>query len=226
VVVTSRVASLALPRHRVTTRFARSSFLYGWGRRPMAAAASRKDYRRHLAQRARGANVNVPTDVDRTLLISAEGYEQRCRELDVLRKDARRELSERLREARQDGDLADNLALQDLLEEQALLERRIALLDAQLAAAEIVGPAADGRAGIGTVVRIRDGDGATLEFELVGPLESDVSNGRVSIGTPVGQALVGQRAGARVEARTPRGPHALEVVSVRVRGVAEEVAHR
>lgn len=170
--------------------------------------------------------MSVPTDVDRTLLISAEGYEQRCRELDVLRKDARRELSERLREARQDGDLADNPALQDLLEEQALLERRIVLLDAQLAAAEIVAPAADGRAGIGTVVRIRDGDGATLEFELVGPLESDVSNGRVSIGTPVGQALVGHRAGARVEARTPRGPLALEVVSVRVRGVAEEVAHR
>lgn len=169
----------------------------------------------------------MPTDVDETLLISAEGYDVRCRELDALRNEARRELSERLREARQDGDLADNPALQDLLEEQALLERRIALLEAQLAAAEIVAPVADGSVGIGSVVRIRDGDGATLEFELVGPLESDVSNGRVSIGTPVGQALVGQRAGARVEARTPRGPLALEVVSVRARGVgAEEVARR
>jgi transcription elongation factor GreA len=127
-----------------------------------------------------------------------------------------------LREARQDGDLADNPVLQDLLEEQALLERRIAFLEAQLAAAEIVAPVADGSVGIGSVVLIRDGDGATFELELVGPLESDVSRGRVSIATPVGQALVGQRAGARVEAQTPRRPRALEIVLVATRREASE----
>jgi transcription elongation factor GreA len=157
--------------------------------------------------------VSVLTDVDETPLISAEGYEQLVREL-ALRNEARRELGEQLREARQDGDLADNPALQALLEEQALLERRIAVLEAQLAAAEIVAPVADGSVGIGSVVRIRDGDGATFELELVGPLESDVSEGRVSIATPVGQALRGQRAGARVEAQTPRGPRPLEIVWV------------
>lgn len=171
--------------------------------------------------------MSVPADVDETLLISAEGYEQRCRELDALRNESRRELSERVREARHDGDLADNPALQHVLEEQALLERRIALLEAQLATAEIVEPAADGSAGIGSVVRVREADGETFEFELVGPLESDVSNGRVSIATPVGQALVGHRAGARVEAKGPRGPITLEVLSVRARGAAaEEVVRR
>ena len=170
--------------------------------------------------------MSVGTDVDETLSITAEGYEQRCRELDALRIEARRELSERVREARQDGDLAGNPALQDVLEEQALLERRIALLEAQLAAVEIVEPAADGSAGIGSVVRVREADGETFELELVGPLESDVSTGRVSIGTPVGQALVGRRAGARVEARTPQGPLGLEVVSVRARGAGAEGAVR
>jgi transcription elongation factor GreA len=164
------------------------------------------------------------TNADETLLISADGYEQRCRELDALRSAARREFGERLREARQDGDLADNPALQDLLEEQAQLERRIALLEEQLAVAEIVVPAADGQAGIGSVVRIRDGEGATFEYELVGPLESDIGNGRVSIGAPVGQALVGRRPGARVEVTTPRGSLTLEVVSVRPRAVAAEQA--
>lgn len=166
--------------------------------------------------------MSVLTDVDEAPLISAEGYEQLCRELDSLRNEARRELGEQLREARQDGDLADNPALQRLLEEQALLERRIAVLEEQLAAAEIVAPVADGSVEIGSVVRIRDGDGATFELELVGPLESDVSKRRVSIGTPVGQALVGQRAGARVEAQTPRGPLALEIVSVGRRHGDEE----
>jgi transcription elongation factor GreA len=168
--------------------------------------------------------VSVP-NAEETLPISADGYEQRCRELDVLRNEARRELGERLREAREDGDLADNLALQDLLEEQGQLERRIARLEAQLALVEIVAPAADGRAGIGSVVRVREGADATFEYELVGSLESDVGNGRVSIDAPVGQALVGQRAGARVEVATPRGPVALDVVSVRPRrAVAKEAA--
>jgi len=164
------------------------------------------------------------TNADETLLISADGYEQRCRDLDALRSEARRELGERLREARQDGDLADNPALQDLLEEQAQLERRIVLLEEQLAVAEIVAPAADGQAGIGSVVRVRDGEGATFEYELVGSLESDIGNGRVSISAPVGQAVIGRRAGARVEVRTPRGPLTLELVSVRPRGVADQQA--
>ena len=162
--------------------------------------------------------MSVLTDSDETPLISAEGYEQLCRELDSLCNETRRELGRQVREARRDGDLADNPALQALLEEQALLEQRIVLLETQLAAAEIVAPVADGSVGIGTVVRVRDGDGATFQLELVGPLESDVSNGRVSIAAPVGQALVGQRAGARVEAQTPGGPLALEILRVRPSG--------
>jgi transcription elongation GreA/GreB family factor len=80
------------------------------------------------------SNVSTPTN-EPILPISAEGYEQRSRRLDVLRGEARHELPEQLREARQDGGLADNPTLQDLLEEQAQLERRIAVLEAQLAAA-------------------------------------------------------------------------------------------
>jgi transcription elongation factor GreA len=160
----------------------------------------------------------VSTNVDETLLISADGYEQRCRELDKLRNEARPELEERLREARRDGDLDVNPALQDLFEEQVRLERRIALLKAQLAVAKIVSPAADGRAGIGSSVRVRDNDGSTFEYELVGPLESDIDNGRVSVGAPVGLALVGKRAGTRVEVATPGGPLTLTVVSVRPQG--------
>ena len=184
----------------------------------MAVSASRMDDWRHLSSEREEPNVSMLTNAVETLPISAEGHEQRCHELDALRNDARRELSERLRDARQDGDLSDNPALQDLLDEQGQLERRIALLQAQLAAAEIVTPAADGRIGIGSVVRVRDDNGERFEFELVGPLESDVASGRVSIGAPVGEALLGRRAGMRVEAATPRGQITLDVVSVRPRG--------
>ena len=164
------------------------------------------------------------TDTDETLLISAEGYAQRCRELDELRTEARNALAERLREARQDGDLDDNPALYDLFEEQAQLERRIALLETQLAVAEIVVPADDGQAGIGSIVCVRDDTGTTSEYELVGPLESDLVNARVSIEAPVGRALVGNRAGARVEVAAPRGALALELVSVRGRDAVARLA--
>jgi transcription elongation factor GreA len=146
--------------------------------------------------------------------MSAEGYARRCRELEVLRTDGRRELSKRVGEARRDGDIADNPVLQDLLEEHFQLERRIALLEAWLGAAEVVEPVADGRAEMGSVVCVRDGRGETYEYELVGPLEFDPGNGRISIAAPVGQALMGQRAGESVEVDTPRGRLVFEVVSV------------
>jgi len=160
--------------------------------------------------------VSVSRNSDGTVPISAGGYEQRCRELDALRGEGRRALGERLRAAREeDGDLADNAALHDLLDEQAHLERRIARLEAQLSVAEIVAPAANGSAAIGSRVRVRDDAGVIHEYELAGPLESDASEGRISIAAPVGEALVGRRAGALVEVETPRGPLALTVVSVR-----------
>jgi transcription elongation factor GreA len=166
----------------------------------------------------------VSVEAKATVLISAEGYERLCRDLELLRTDARRALAEGMRDARQDGDLADNPALHDLLEEQQQLERRIVALEAQLAAAEIAIPADDGRADVGSVVRVRDADGATSEYELVGPLESDAGNNRVSVAAPVGQALLHQRAGTRVEVQAPRGRHALDVISVRPPAIRREAA--
>ena len=158
----------------------------------------------------------LPMTADTTVLISAAGYERLCSELDTLRTEARQTLTERLREAREDGDLEDNPVLGDLLEEQAQLERRIALLEARVRAAEIVEPDADGRAGIGTLVRIRDlAAGSEHEYELVGSLESDVGSGRVSVEAPVGRALAGRLPGDRLEVEVPRGMLELEVLAVR-----------
>ena len=156
---------------------------------------------------------------DRALLVTADGYELLRSEVERLRTNGRADMSERLREAREDGHLANNPALYDLLEEQVQLERRIAILEGQLAAAEIVVPAADGAARIGSVVRVRDRKtGDLAEYELVGPIESDIANGRVSVDAPVGRALVRRSAGAVVDVQTPSGRLGLKVLSVRTRG--------
>lgn len=159
----------------------------------------------------------TPTEIaDDGLLITADGYEQLRAELDSLRDDGRRGLAERLRDARLDGDVADNPALLDVLEEHAQLERRIAVLEDQLAHVRVVAPTRDGVAGLGTRVRVRDvATDEIAEYELVGAVEADVGNGRVSVAAPVGKALAGRRKGDVVEVETPRGSLALEVLRVR-----------
>jgi transcription elongation factor GreA len=159
--------------------------------------------------------VNAPAAaIGVDVLVTAAGYELLRAELDHLRTARRAEIAEHLREARDDSD-PDNPALYELLEGQTQLEERIAVLTAQVAAARVVEPATDGSAGIGSLVRVCHGDsGEVAEYELVGPIESGVGNGRVSVAAPVGRALVGARRGDTVAVETPRGPLELEVLSV------------
>jgi transcription elongation factor GreA len=148
------------------------------------------------------------------VLITADGYTRLRAELEMLRTVRRAALTEQLRETREDGD-PDNPLLFDLLEEQAQLEGRISLLEARVAAAQVVRHAADGSAGIGSCVRVRHCDsGDVADYDLVGPIESDVGNGRVSVGAPVGRALLGRVGGDTVVVDTPCGPKQLEVLAV------------
>lgn len=152
--------------------------------------------------------MTTPAKTDESL-ITAEGYELISAELERLRSDRRRELSERLQQVRQDGHLSDP-ALTDAFEEQAQLEARIATLERQLATARVAPPTCDGRAGVGSSGRVRHLDTDQV-VELVGAIDPCIGDGRVSVVAPVGQALVGRRAGALVAASAPRGVLALEI---------------
>lgn len=150
------------------------------------------------------------------LLVTPRGHERLRAELAALCTDGRRQLAGQLQEARSGNDLADTTVLHGLLEEQVQLEQRIATLEAQIAVARVVEPPTDGTAGIGSVVRVRDGaTGEIAEYELVGSIEADLGADRVSAEAPVGRALVGRRRGDAVEVSTPRGPRSLEVLDVR-----------
>jgi transcription elongation factor GreA len=151
---------------------------------------------------------------DDEVLVTADGHAQLCAELEALRTVRRNELAAQFADARADGD-PDNPMLFELLEEQAQLERRIGLLEALVAAARIVRPTRNGIAAIGSCVRVRHREtDEVVEYDLVGPIESDVGSGRVSVGAPVGRALLGRRRGDTVVVQTPRGELELEVVSV------------
>jgi transcription elongation factor GreA len=159
-------------------------------------------------------HLDVTAGTTQEIVVTAEGYEQLRTELQELRTAGRADMTQSLREARQDG--PDNPLLYELLEAQAQLEQRIALLETQLASARVVRPNADGSAGVGSLVQVRYADSDEVaEYQLVGPIEPDVGSARVSVGAPVGRALLGARRGETVSVETPRGTVRLVIVSIR-----------
>jgi transcription elongation factor GreA len=153
--------------------------------------------------------------------LTREGYERLHDELASLTTITRMEMSKRLRDAReQGGELTDNPELIDALEDQEMLERRIATLKASLAAARVVdNPPRDGTIGIGTRVRLRDDDsGRPAEYDVVGSAEADPVRGRLSAESPVGRALLGRRSGDIFEVETPLGRRRFRILSTRPDG--------
>jgi transcription elongation factor GreA len=98
----------------------------------------------------------------------------------------------------------------------SLLERRIAVLEERLRAARLVeAQPGNGRVDVGERVRLRDLDsGEPIELELVGPLEADPSEGRISVVSPLGKAVVGLRRGQIAGVETPLGHRRVQVVAV------------
>ena len=150
-------------------------------------------------------------------VITRAGLARLSEELERLRTAGRRRIAERLeRAAASEGNRSESADYLDAREEQALLERRIALLEERLGAARLVEPQpGNGRVDIGERVRLRDLDsGERLELELVGPHEADPSADRISVLSPLGKAVVGLRRGEIAGVEAPLGRRRLEVVAV------------
>lgn len=140
-------------------------------------------------------------------------------ELDYLKSTKRRELTEALRKARGYGDLSENFEYHAARREQAILNGRIADLEKTIERAVVVPDAPSGSAetvGLGATVEVRDLDtNDQWEFTLVDPVQADPINDRISVNSPVAQALLGKAVGATVEAQIPAGVARYEIVSIR-----------
>jgi len=150
-------------------------------------------------------------------LITKDGFARLNDELEQLKSDGRRLVAERLRQAASnEANLAENTEYLHAREEQAQLERRISVLEHRLRSSRVVEPClGNGRVDLGERVRVRDlSSGRPLEVELVGPLEADLAAGRVSVASPLGQALVGLRDGEVADVDAPRGRLRYEVLAV------------
>lgn len=139
--------------------------------------------------------------------LTREGYEKLVQELEYLRTTKRRQLSRAVGEARAHGDISENAEYDAAKDAQALNEKRICELEEKLSCAQILSTdIAKDEVLIGATVRLEDMDSAEqLEYTLVSELEADYAQGKISVTSPVGKALIGHKQGEIVEIRVPSG---------------------
>jgi transcription elongation factor GreA len=148
--------------------------------------------------------------------ISAEGRAKAEEELRELTQVRRPEIVKAIKTAREFGDLKENAEYHAAREAQAMNESRIRVLEHHLASAEVAESTGGERAEVGSRVRFRDAATAKVtDATLVHPLEASIPEGKLSVESPIGRALLGATAGAEVTFTTPRGDaRALEVLEV------------
>lgn len=142
---------------------------------------------------------------DKDYILTEEGKQKLEEELRFLETERRAEVGERIRVAREFGDISENSEYDDAKNEQALVESRIAEINRILGDATVVTTSKRStRVGIGSTVTVTM-DGKERVFYIVGAAESDVRNGKISNESPVGAALLGHKKGDTVEANGPTG---------------------
>ncbi|MBW2109415.1 MAG: transcription elongation factor GreA [Deltaproteobacteria bacterium] len=146
-----------------------------------------------------------------------EGYEALREELRHLKSVERPRVVKAIAEARAHGDLSENAEYEAAKDRQAFVEGRISELEYKIACADVIDTRAvsTDSAVFGCTVVLENLDTEEeVTYQLVGPEESDVAQGRISVSSPLGRAIVGKRVGDQVTFQAPRGKREYEVVDI------------
>ena len=151
--------------------------------------------------------------------VSREGYEKLREEIRQLEEVEMPRVAERIKIAREEGDLSENAEYHGQKEAQGLLQMKINQLKGKLASCYIVDKSAmpKGVVNFGALVTVKDlSDGTEEQYELVGPGEEDYSSEPMKILTssPIAQGLIGKKVGEKAEVDTPNGKLQMEVVAI------------
>lgn len=150
-------------------------------------------------------------------IMTSEGLKQLQNELEDLKVNRRKENAQKIKEAREQGDLSENAEYEAAREEQREIEARIAELDELIKNVEIV--EVDemdlNKVHIGSKVTVFDVEfDEEVEYYIVGTAEADIINNRLSNESPVGAALMGHVAGDTVQVQTPSGTATYKVIAI------------
>ncbi len=145
----------------------------------------------------------------RDVILTPEGLTKLKEELEYLQGERRREIAERIKEAREFGDISENSEYEDAKNEQAMLEAKIAQLEERIRAATVVNPdeVSSDIVGIGSIVSVKDEKtGKSQKFTIVGSAEANPAESKLSNESPVGRALMGRKRNEIVKVEVPKGP--------------------
>ena len=150
------------------------------------------------------------------VILTEEGYKQLEKRLEELKFVKRPEITERIKVARDFGDLSENAEYDAAKNEQARIEGEIVEIEAKLKIAEIIKTDGDHEVvGVGMKVRILDVDmNEEAVYEIVGTTEADISAGRISNESPLGKALVGAKVGQTVPVKAPKCSYDVKVLKI------------
>jgi len=149
--------------------------------------------------------------------LTRQGYEALKQELQKLKRVERPENIKAIEEARAHGDLSENAEFHAAKDRQGFLEGRIGELEYKIASADIIEikKLPKDRAVFGSRVILENIDtGEDVEYQLVGPDESDIEKGRISITSPLGKAILGKKPGAELAVQVPGGKRTYELVEI------------
>jgi transcription elongation factor GreA len=152
------------------------------------------------------------------VILTADGYKKLQQEIDLLRGEKRREVAERIRVAREFGDIAENAEYDDAKNEQAMLEHKIAQLEERLLSARVIEKKdiAKDVVSVGSTVKLRDmGANKTFEYRIVGSAEANPAEQKLSNESPVGKAIMGKKKGEVVEVSAPRGALKFKILEIK-----------
>jgi transcription elongation factor GreA len=152
------------------------------------------------------------------VILTPEGYEKLKAEIEVLSTDRRREVADRIRVAREFGDISENAEYDDAKNEQAMLEHKIAQLEERLLNARVISKRDIDLSvvSIGAKVKLRDVDAKrTDEYFIVGSAEANPAELKLSNESPVGKAIMGRKKGDTVEVAAPRGKLKFKIMDIK-----------
>ncbi|MCK5460186.1 transcription elongation factor GreA [Candidatus Parcubacteria bacterium] len=146
-------------------------------------------------------------------LITPAGLEKLKKEVNELKIIKRPELTERIKNAKELGDLSENADYQDAKETQGFMEGRILELENIIKTATVVDGKTGDKIGISSIVKLKSGDNI-IEYTIVGASEVDLLNKRISNESPLGSALMDKKAGDKITIETPSGKAKYEILKV------------
>jgi transcription elongation factor GreA len=152
------------------------------------------------------------------VILTSQGYKKLAEEIEYLQTEKRREVAERIRVAREFGDIAENAEYDDAKNEQAMLEHRIAQLEEKLLSARVITKKEISKdsVSVGATVRLRDIQaGKTVEYHIVGSTEANPDENKLSNESPVGKAIMGRKKGDTVEVVAPRGALQFKILEIK-----------